>query len=99
MLRDKVDLEDPELDVRRMFHILVELFVQEQLLENEVAKARDTVRAQVLRMLDEDDSSISGLEYDSIELYGSHNDTAYSSLPPLTEQTETGYVGLDAPLN
>ena len=79
---------------------LMDLFVEDEMFEEEIVKARRNLRAHLLREM-----SSSNPGYDSTEHHGRSNDNygAYSEEPlpylPPTEQTEDGYIGLAAPLS
>jgi hypothetical protein len=63
------------------------------MIEEEYAKVRTTVRNRIMRGFNGQ-----SVEYSGYEDFGSLNDGSLPPLPDVTEQTEFGYVGLDAPL-
>lgn len=78
---------------------LMDLWVEDEMFEEEYVKARRSARAQLLREMTSENPG-----YDSTEQYGRSNDNfgAYSEEPlpyiPPTEQTEDGYIGLMPPM-
>lgn len=89
-----VDLED--LWAPRFINAVCELFVQDSMHEKEMLQHRDSLRAIILQRTE---------SYNSDEQFGMSNDDhrpapmgPLPNLPPLTEMTTDGYVGLDPPV-
>lgn len=89
-----VDLEN--LWAPRFIHAVCELYVQDSMYEKEMLQHRDALRVTILRQTE---------SYNSDEQFGMSNDDRghtpmgpLPNLPPLTEMTTDGYVGLDPPV-
>lgn len=88
-----------KLEAPDFVDVLMEMNVQESMHEEEVVKHVEKRRSQLLQR-----ARTTDFDYDSNESYGRSNDTfGPTSDEPLpyiapTEQTEEGYLGLDAPM-
>lgn len=72
----------------------MDLWVEDEMFEEEYVKARRTARSQLMRRMSGENQG-----YDSTEEHGRSNDSD-EPLPYLepTEQTEDGYLGLMPPM-
>jgi len=77
-----------ELDAERSFNLIDNIFVEDSLRDSLSQGNLNLIRAKVLKVH----------EFDSTDT--SYNDSRHSDNRPIkyTEQTEQGFVGLEAPL-
>jgi hypothetical protein len=83
-----------KVDAAECVNLLMTLYVEDMLGEDEFVKQRDQTRAAMLRHM-----SNTNPGYDSTETYGRSNDSEPLPYIEPTAQTDDGYIGLLPPLS